>query len=200
MSETKARKPFWKRWWFWVIVVIIVGAAAAGAGGGSDNSKEASTTPKTESKSSEPKKEQPKQKEEAKTAKIGDTLKVGKVEFVVSKKSTANKVGPEMLEKKANGTFLILDVSVKNNDKESITTDSSFFKLKANGKTYEADGEATIYANDNNNFLAQDVNPDVTVKGKIVFDVPADVAKSNDLKLQVQTGFWGTQKGTIELK
>ena len=181
-------------------MVIIVGAAAAGAGGGSDNSKEASKTQKTESKSSEPKKEQPKQKEEAKTAKIGDTLKVGKVEFVVSKKSTASKVGPEMLEKKANGTFLILDVSVKNNDKESITTDSSFFKLKANGKTYEADGEATIYANNDNNFLAQDVNPDVTVKGKIVFDVPADVAKSNDLKLQVQTGFWGTQKGIIELK
>jgi hypothetical protein len=41
MSETKARKPFWKRWWFWIIVVIVIGAAAAGSGGNNDDNKKA---------------------------------------------------------------------------------------------------------------------------------------------------------------
>src|SRR5690554_2334475 len=29
MSETKIKKPIWKKWWFWVIVVIVLVAIAS---------------------------------------------------------------------------------------------------------------------------------------------------------------------------
>jgi hypothetical protein len=202
MSEKK-KKPLYKKWWFWVLAIIIVASVASG-GGESDNQTQkdekkettetASTTPKEEKKKEEPK------KEEKKLAGIGEPMKVGDVVFTVHGTSTAASVGPEGVGKKAQGTYLIIDVSVKNEGKKAITTDSSFFKLKSGETEYEADAAADIYVNeDGGGFFLQKVNPGIENKGKIVFDVPADVANSKDLILNVQTGFFGTEQGQIKL-
>ncbi|BBW98999.1 DUF4352 domain-containing protein [Geobacillus subterraneus] len=189
----KPKKPFYKRWWVWVLAVIIVGAIASGGG---EDSEPASTEPKKEA---EAKKEEPK-KEEKTVAKIGQPLKVGDVTFTVYGTSTAKSVGPEGLAHNAQGTFLIIDVGVKNGAKEALTIDSSFFKLKANGAEYEADVTADTFVNDvGGSFFLKKINPGNEGKGKIVFDVPADVATSKDVVLNVQTGFFGTEQGQIQL-
>lgn len=78
--------------------------------------------------------------------------------------------------------------------------------MKKGKKTYEADSAASVSANQkedgsiDNSFLMQDLNPDSTMSGKVVFDVAPEVANAKDLKLVVQTGIYGTQKGTISLK
>ncbi|WP_018392502.1 DUF4352 domain-containing protein [Bacillus sp. 37MA] len=48
--------------------------------------------------------------------------------------------------------FTIVKVSVLNEGNEAITVDSSFFKLLSDGKTYESDSSAAIYANENADF------------------------------------------------
>ncbi|WP_044736919.1 DUF4352 domain-containing protein [Geobacillus kaustophilus] len=201
MSEKK-KKPFYKRWWVWLLAVIIVGAIASG--GGEDSAEPASTEPKKEEtktdagKKETTKKEEPKQ-EEKKLVGIGQPLKVGDVVFTVHGTSTANNVGGEFGQK-AQGTYLIVDVAVKNEGKKAITTDSSFFKLKVGDTEYEADATADPFVNQNGSgFFLQQVNPGIENKGKIVFDVPADVANSKDLILNVQTGFFGTEQGQIKL-
>ncbi|MED5050676.1 DUF4352 domain-containing protein [Anoxybacillus rupiensis] len=199
MTEKK-KKPFYKRWWVWVLVVIIIASIASG--GGEDNAKPASTEPKKEegTKKTEVKKEEPKKEEKKEvTAKIGQPLKVGDVVFTVYGTSTAKSVGPEGLGKEAQGTYLIVEIGVKNEGKEAVTTDSSFFKLKADGKEYETDSTADIYINESGGvFFLQKINPGLENKGKIVFDVPADVVSKNVI-LNVQTGFWGTEQGQIQL-
>ncbi|PLS28636.1 hypothetical protein [Bifidobacterium parmae] len=52
MSETKAKKPIFKKWWFWVIVVVVVlaigGAVGGGSSNGSDSASSAATSQKTQ--------------------------------------------------------------------------------------------------------------------------------------------------------
>lgn len=206
-KEGKRKKPIYKRWWVWIVaIIIIIGIAGANSGGSDTASTDTAATTtkaddKTDSKTdatkkAEPKKETPKKKET--TVKIGQPLEVGKVTFTVNDVKTADSVGGEFGQK-AQGQYIILSISVKNGDKKAITTDSSFFKLKKGDTEYEADGAASIFANDQSaNFLVQQVNPGIENKGNVVFDIPKDI-KPADLTLQVQTGFFGTETGIIKL-
>lgn len=211
MSKEKIKKPFYKKWWVWVLAVLIIAAAASG--GGEETSKTSSSdTKKAEETKSEPataateeKKDEPK-KEEKKEFKIGDTVPVGDMTYIISKKEVADQVGPSALPEKASGKFVIIEVTLKNGGNEAVTVDSSFFKLKRGDKTYEADNMASMSANQKedgsieNSFFLQEVNPDLEVKGFVVFDVAPEVADATDLQLQVQTGIFGTETENINLQ
>ncbi|WP_018392541.1 DUF4352 domain-containing protein [Bacillus sp. 37MA] len=110
--------------------------------------------------------------------------------------STATNLGGEY-GGNAKSQFTLIKVNVTNEGDEAITVDSNFFKLLSGGKTYKADGSAAIYANDDTGFFLESVNPGVALEGYVVFDVPADLPNP---QLQVQTGFWGTETGIINLK
>ncbi|MED4382753.1 DUF4352 domain-containing protein [Bacillus licheniformis] len=202
MGKEKTKKPIYKKWWFWLIIVIIIGAAASNGG----NSEQASSTNKeksTENKTTETKQDT---KKEETNPKIGDDVKVGDMNYKVNGKKTADQVGPSALPQKASDKYLVIDVTLKNNGNDKVTVDASFFKLKRGEKTYEADSAASMSANQSedgnidNSFFLQNLNPDSTISGKVVFDVAPEVANAKDLQLQVQTGAWGTETGIIDLK
>lgn len=156
-------------------------------------------------KKEETKKEEPK-KEEKINAKIGDELQVGNALFRVDNIEIANQVGPSFLPQKASGKYLVVSVSYKNGGNDAVTLDSSFFKLKRGEKTYETDSMASMSANQgengniDNSFFYQQVNPDMQISGKVVFDLAPEVAEATDLQIQVQTGIFGTETGIIDLK
>ena len=189
MGKEKVKKPFYKKWWVWLLAVIVVIGIAVG---GEEDTDLTVVENKTEVSKLESK---PKET----VAKIGDTLKVGDVEFTVNSKETATNVGGQF-GSNSQGTFLILDVTVKNVGNEAITTDTSFFKLKNGEKTYEADGTASMHTDMELKFFLQQVNPDLSNTGKVVFDVSDEVINSTELQLQVQTGFFGTKTGIISLQ
>jgi hypothetical protein len=202
-AKNLLKKPFYKKVWFWALVVIVIIIAAnsgdettpVDTASDSDEEKvEASTETKTEPKA-EPKAEP---KVEEKVAGIGEAITVGGVEFTVHGTKTAENVGGQYGQN-AQGTYLILDVTVKNVGNEAITTDSSFFQLKSGEKTFDADGTAGIYANPDTNFFLEQVNPDLSAKGFVVFDVSDEVIANTELMLQVQTGFFGTETGAIKV-
>jgi len=201
-KKKKVKKPFYKKWWVWLIAIIVVGSIATSGG----ETETASTTVDTEATApddtktddSKDKKKEP-AKEEKSTAKIGDVLKVGDVVFTANGTSTASNVGGEYGQD-AQGVYYIVDVTVKNEGKEAITTDSSFFTLKSGDTTYDANATADIYINEaGGGFFFQSINPGIENKGKIVFDIPKEIAESNDLVLGVQTGMFGTETGEISL-
>ena len=107
---------------------------------------------------------------------------------------------------KASGKYVVLDVTYKNSGNEAVTLDASFFKLVRGEKTYESDSMASMSANQGedgtiqNSFFLQEVNPDMEITGKVVFDLAPDVAEATDLQLQDQTGLFGTETGIINLK
>jgi hypothetical protein len=183
--------------------LIVLGIVIAACSDEPATETKETASPKVEEKvepKKEAKKEKPAPKKEEKQYNIGDTLKVGDVTFTVHGKSTASNVGGQYGQS-ASGKYLIIDLTVKNEGKEAMMINSSYFKVLGNGAEYEADATADIYANEaGKSFFLQDINPGIEFKGKIVFDLPADVVDSNDLKLNVQTGAWGTEQGKVNLK
>lgn len=153
----------------------------------------------SESASAETQSEEPKA-QVAQQFKIGDKAKAGDVVYKVTGIDTAASVGPEFMAETAKGKYLIVTVAVTNNGNESITITDSFFKLKAGDKVFEADSMATLTANSDNDgdsFFYDDLNPDLTATGMVIFDVSEKTAKAKDNLLQAQTGFWGTE--TVEI-
>lgn len=130
--------------------------------------------------------------------KIGDLVKVGDVEYTVNSRTTAQNFGGEY-GVNANGTYLVLNVTVKNTGNKAITVTDSFFKLFKDKAEFEVDSTAGIYANEDANFFLSDVNPGSSITGNVIFDVTTEIANDSSIILQVQTGFWGTQKGQIQL-
>ncbi|MEZ0482608.1 DUF4352 domain-containing protein [Planococcus sp. SSTMD024] len=181
-----------------LVVLVIIAAVAFGGG-------DESSTTSTETDSSAPATETA-EKEEVKVAGIGEEVQVGDATFIINSIETADQVGPSMLPETASGKYVVLDVTYTNGGNEAVMVDTSFFKLKLGEKTYEADAMASISGNQQedgtiqNAFLAEEVNPDSEVTGKVVFDVNPDVAESEDLQLQVQSGLFGTETGMIDLR
>lgn len=204
----KEKKPFYKRVWFWILAVIIVFAVAGSLGGGDDD--KASATNKTSTNASSTKTQETTKTEETtkkeETYGMNQDVKVGDMVYNVSSKEVAKQVGPSAFPTNAKDTFLVVTLTVTNKGNEAVTVDSSFFKLKEGDKTFDADATASMSANQDetgtisNSFFLQQLNPDVSLSGKIVFDVSEAQANSANNMLQVQTGVFGTQTSIINLK
>lgn len=196
-----------------VVLMFIFGACSVIMFGSEDSgdqtviTKEAKDTAKETTKP-EPHKTHQKEKQKkpvANLATIGDTVTVGDMQYRVNSFKVKKVLGNEYFNSKANGTYVLLNVTIKNNGSDEVTIDSNFFELHKGKKTYETDANGTLYANmdskgKENTFFLQGLNPDSKMTGTIAFDVAPQVAKSNNLKLQVQTGFWGTETKMIQLR
>lgn len=184
---SKPKKPFYKKWWVWVIAVIIVGAiASGGSGSGSDTATAPAPEGKTDAAPAA---------EAVKVAKIGDALKVGDLVFTVKDAAVTKELKSPLGNKKGN--WMVVTVTVKNGSKEAVTIDSSFFKLlEGDGTTYETDSDNLMYLDAEQNFFLEQINPKLEKTGKVLFALPDGV---KDLKLQVQTGAFGTETGEISL-
>lgn len=186
-------------------VLILIGVISAAMGGGAMDTDTNDSATKTEETKDTTTENKDKKEEEVKNAKIGEKLSIDDVEFTVNSIENAAVVGSNGLEQNANGKYLVLDVTVKNNKKESLMMSSDFFKIKKGDTNYESDVTASTTKNqeqspDNLGLLAEELNPGIEKTAKVVFDVPEDVASAKDLQLQVQTGVFGTKTGVIDLK
>ena len=194
------KKPFYKRVWFIVLVgLFVIGGLQSVLGGGSNSStsssQDTSTTTQTTTEASASSSE----KSEEVTYSIGQEVPVGDVVYIVNSKEVNTNVGGEF-GKTANGIFLVLNVTVKNNGKEAITVTDDFFTLLKGDVEYKSDSTAGIYANQDANFCLTEVNPENSVTGNVVFDITEETANDPSIQLRVQTGYFGTETGVINLQ
>lgn len=152
------------------VTVEEVAAPAAGA-------PKATTTKATATKAAPAKKTAAPEKA---TPGIGDKVRDGKFEFVVTKiDCSKSKVGSEYLNKKAQGKFCLINVTVKNIGKEAqLFHGSSQKAMDAKGTEFSNDGAAELYANDDNATFLNEINPGNSAKGRLIFDVPKSVKLS----------------------
>lgn len=195
----KIKKPFYKKWWFWLIAIIIVVGLVGGGGDETETQSDIAADTTSESEIvSESSQEEAESVEETQVYSIGETVDVGDVTYVVNSVDSATNVGGEYGQN-SKGTYLLVNVTVTNNGDESLTVDNSLFKLLNDGKEYDSDSAAGIYANDDSSFFLESVNPELSLTGNVVFDVSDTVINSESKQLQVSTGFWGTETGLINL-
>ena len=112
----------------------------------------------------------------AAAAGLNQPARDGKFEFTVTKVECGiAQVGGEYLNKKAQGQFCLVHVTVKNIGNEARTfTSSNQSAYNAAGQKYGADGAAGIYLEDDSRAFLEDINPGNSVNGIVVFDIPKD--------------------------
>lgn len=110
---------------------------------------------------------------------VGDSVRDGKFEFTVTQvEPGVQEIGDEFLSQEAQGQFVLVHLTVENIGNESQYFDgNNVTAYDAKNREFAADTEAAIYLDDSNSFL-NEINPGNSVKGVVVFDVPADVKLS----------------------
>ena len=89
---------------------------------------------------------------------------------------TTESVGNEYAGKDAAGNFLILDLTIENIVQETETFwGDAITIIDDQERVFEPDSEAWIYLGEDNNFFLEQMQPGLPKRGKIVFDVPADI-------------------------
>lgn len=185
----KEKKPIYKKVWFWILIVLIVGGIGSSLGDDSNNNNDKVAEDGTAN-------------EDEIIAKIGEKFDVGEVTYTVNSIDFKESVGGEYLSTDAQGVYLLVNITITNNSDKALSISDSFFKILNDGKTFESDSVATLYESTDSGTDAiwlQEINPDITLTGTVVFDVSQTVVESSTKQLQVQTGFWGTQTGLVNL-
>jgi hypothetical protein len=130
------------------------------------------------------------------------TVEVDTLRWKLDKAKTAKTIGDQEygLGAKANGIYVIAELSVKNNKDESVTLTSETVSLVAGEKTYSPDSSAEIalVGTGGKTFLLEDLGPGVTLKGKVAFDVAPSVLRQHPELRFNELGF-GDTHGYIAL-
>jgi len=192
------KKPFYKKWWFIVLVIIILFAAFSGGGEEDTASPSNEATETSETASSEA-------TEEEKTFTVGDVVTVGDLDYTVNSVETTKSVGPSAFPTEAQDTFLVIDLTVKNNGNEAVMIDTSNFKLINGEKSFDADESGSISANQDSEgnstgFFLENLNPDVELQGNIAFDVTEDQANSETAQLGITNNTFSDDFTLINLR
>jgi hypothetical protein len=128
---------------------------------------------------------------------LNTPVSVGSFEFTATGVTDAGAtVGTSPLTQTAQGTFIRVDLTVKNVGDSSATFLSNYVKLVDDaGKTYDADSVATLYASPDDNAWVAAINPGNSIQGPILFDVPAGTTAAS---IQVSDSAFSTGE-TINL-
>jgi hypothetical protein len=210
------KKPVYQRVWFWVaavlVLMIVIGATSGGKKDDGDKQASNDAPAAVDAKGSDAGKADAGKAEDTSDAKpdgcgtratddctpeVGPDGKV-RVDALtyrlMSAKSAATIGDTDYLGEKANGVYVILDVKVTSQKTESATLTDNVFKLEVDGKTYDPDTSGTVAAvgDGQEPFFLEDIGPDATIRGKVVFDVPKKVLRESP-KLRIgELGFGST--------
>lgn len=192
--ENKTIKtPIYKKVWFWILAAIVVFALWPKGSGTPEASpvvepvQQNTVAAADEVPAVEPVKEkQPEAVQEVLA--VGDTGTVTNY-FDVTLKAAEEKtrVTYNSLVETTDEKFIVLELQVKNISTEKLQIDTDMFQLvDADGLAYSMTLDLNYMLNPNTDFIYTDVNPNISKKGFIAFEVPKD---AKDLTLMVDAGY-----------
>ncbi|MFH0995764.1 MAG: DUF4352 domain-containing protein [Pseudomonadota bacterium] len=125
--------------------------------------------------------------------KPGETVSIGYTSYEVLKCEWRSSLSNnKYLEQKPDAEYLFLEIVITNNDKKPRTI-PAFKLIDENGSEYETCSKAWRVKDYIGSL--ESLNPGVSKRGIIVFDVPSD----NTYNLKVSGGFWSKETALIEV-
>lgn len=107
------------------------------------------------------------------------------------------------LSEEANGVYLVAHLKVKSTKDESVSISDEIVSLVAegDGNTYAPDSDGTFAASTDGEdvFFFEDIGPNSTLEGVVVYDVPESLMKAKSLELEFGELGFGSTKGYIAL-
>lgn len=154
------------------VLVGIIGAATGGS------KKEGTTSPSNTTTGTSQQNQQEQQQNEPAIAKVGEAVVDSDLAFTVTSIDTASTLGNQFTQKKAQGTFYIVNMKIENKGKETKTVDSSMISLTdSQGRKFDRSTEgqtAKGLSEGGLDLFLQQIQPSLAVNGAVVFDLPAD--------------------------
>ncbi|MFZ6025243.1 MAG: DUF4352 domain-containing protein [Bacteroidota bacterium] len=130
--------------------------------------------------------------------KIGDQIEVGDFSYLVNGIQFKKSIGDEMYNQVADGIYLIIDLTFRNNDTEQHKLDNSFFKLTDETGTEflsSTDGESALEMTGKSTLFLKECNPKIQKRGFLVFEV----AEKKIYDLHLSGGFWSGKTAVVKL-
>ena len=131
---------------------------------------------------------------------VGESFTVGSgdqtMQYTVTDVSTTDSVGGEY-GAEADGQFVVIMMELINNANESFSISSDLYTLTdSQGREYDVDTVGVSYFDDG--IIFEQVDPDVSITGTIVFDTPADQT-DRVLEIQPASLFSAAETHTVRL-
>ena len=122
-------------------------------------------------------------REAAKNAAIGETVRVGDVQWKVSDAFLTNQLKSSFGTQK-QGRFVVVDFTFTNNRSEEVTLDPELHMIlkDSKGREFGTDPDAYEFMPVDLDIFLEPVNPGVSTNGRVIYQVPAD-AEGFTLKL-----------------
>ena len=168
------------------IVAIGVGSGGGGGGGGEvaqEDKPRAGAPADDQKKEPEPKPQAEKKPKPKPDYKVGQTAKVGNVEWEVSDAYLTNQLKSNFGTQK-QGRFVVVDFTFTNNRNEEVTLDPDLHMIlkDSKGREFGTDVDAWEFVPTDLNIFLEPVNPGVSTDGRVIYEV-ADDANGFTLKL-----------------
>jgi hypothetical protein len=121
--------------------------------------------------------------EAAKNAAVGDTVRVGNVQWKVTDAFLTNQLKSNFGTQK-RGRFVVVDFTFTNNRDEEVTLDPELHMVlkDSSGREFGTDLDAYEFMPVDLDIFLEPVNPGVSTDGRVIYEVPSD-ANGFTLKL-----------------
>ncbi len=138
---------------------------------------------------------------EATTHAVDESFQVGSgdqaVEYTVTSVRTAGNLGGQYGED-ASGEYVVVVMQMENLGGESFDIGSNLFTLvDSQDREYDVDTDAQVYLE--NGILFEQLNPGLSTRGAVVFDVPPD-QQGRELKIEPAGMFSDAEPHYVELE
>ena len=118
------------------------------------------------------------------TAAVGDSVELKGTAYKVTRARTAQSVGGDFSKTQADGTFVIVDLTLTNlKDEPATILEDAVRLVGGNGKEYTTDTD-TFAAFENQFTILQEIQPDLSKKVVAVYDIPPGAVKGAKLEVK----------------
>jgi hypothetical protein len=192
-AYAKAMRPWYKKKRVIIPAAFVALGVAVSAGSSSNSGTDSASSGSAVTSSSGSKAEQ--KKDADKQGVVGTPVTNSGTTYEVTSVDTKQTLGASEYSEgtKADGTFVIASLAITNNKDETKTFMDNTAKLvTADGDQYEASTDAAFELKDD--LMMEDIQPDLTKRGSIAFDVPSSKVAGSKLVIE---DFWG--RGHVEV-
>jgi LysM repeat protein len=208
-AYAKAMRPWYKKKRVLIpagfVTLALVGTAMGSSGSSSTSNSSGSSTTLSKSSdhisasSSGSKKSGTDHTSDAdnKSGTVGQAVTNAGTTYKVTNVHATHQIGdPELLGARADGEFVVVDLNLTNKKNETKTFLESTAKLVTrDGKEYKTSDKAVMAFGDNS-LMLKDIQPDLTTRGKLAFDVPPSKVSGSTLVID---DIWGSGQVKVDL-
>ena len=189
-AYAKAMRPWYKKKRVIIpagLVALVVVASAGSSGGTEKRQRERRQRDSAASDSGT----------DGASATVGQAVTNAGTTYKVTSVKTTKTIGdPDFLGARADGVFVIVSLQLTNNKDETKTFMDANAKLKtSDGNDYETSSDAVLAFGDES-LMLKDIQPDLTTRGKMAFEIPPSKVSGSTLVIE---DLWGSGEIKVDL-